>query len=113
MHRKPYKAGCLNQNIIDDDCCPEHMRLNQLTDTQQAYYNAIVEHVSHYHSFPTMSELGAMLGGYTANASYEMVQRLVKKGVVDEWSKGKFRLSRIVFEPRTAKRNEKMRMSNV
>jgi len=81
-----------------------------LTPNQSVYYEAIIEHIEHFHSFPTFEELGLAVG-VNANASYEMVARLVRKGFIEEWRKGNFRVKGAIFVP-TFPRNVAIR-SNI
>ncbi len=72
-------------------------RTKELTGNQRNYYYAILSHIEEFHSFPTMGEI-AVLVGVTQNAAHEMVYRLVRKGYLEEWREGKYRICGASFK---------------
>lgn len=83
-------------------------RTKELTPNQLIYFNAIVKHVEEFHSFPTCADIGNTLG-VNVNAAYEMIRRLIKKGFLEEWRKGVFRVRNVSFVPKF-KRNQRRRV---
>lgn len=73
-------------------------RTAHLTPNQQNYFIEILHHIKNFHSFPTASDL-ALGMGVTTNAAYEMIRRLTRKGFLNEWSPGKYRVSGAVMIP--------------
>lgn len=82
-------------------------RMKELTPNQEIYFEAIIEHIREFHSFPTCIDLANTVG-VTNNAAYEMINRLCRKGFIEMWRDANYRVVNVTFEPKF-QRNERTR----
>lgn len=87
---------------------PLSNRMEGLTGNQRIYFEYIIDHICNFHSFPTNAEVSIGLG-VSNNASFEMIQRLTRKGFLNQYEAGKYRVTNVIFTPKFV-RNKRIKV---